>query len=225
MLHGEAIRLVCNRSRTMKDSPEKISPLRRRMIEDMRLRKLMPKTQDGYIRAVRHFAGWLGRSPDTASVEDLRRYQLHLVDRGISPVTLNATITGLKFFFEVTLSRPDLMAKMHPVRVAQTLPVILTREEVGRLIDSAGTLKHRTALSVAYGAGLRVSEVVALKVADIDSERMLLRSSRARAAKIAMRRCRRSCSNDCAPGGVRPEPRARFSRVAIYFQVWIRSIP
>jgi hypothetical protein len=98
----------------------------------------------------------LGRSPDTASVEDLRRYQLHLVDRGISPVTLNATITGLKFFFEVTLSRPDLMAKMHPVRVAQTLPVILTREEVGRLIDSARTLKHCTALSVAYGAGLRV---------------------------------------------------------------------
>ncbi len=107
----------------MKDSPEKISPLRRRMIEDMRLRKLVTKTQDGYIRAVRHFAGWLGRSPDTASVEDLRRYQLHLVDRGISPITLNATITGLKFFFEVTLSRPDLMAKMRPVRVAQTLPV------------------------------------------------------------------------------------------------------
>ena len=167
----------------MKDSPEKISPLRRRMIEDMRLRKLMPKTQDGYIRAVRHFAGWLSRSPDTASVEDLRRYQLHLVDRGISPVTLNATITGLKFFFEVTLSRPDLMAKMQPVRVPQTLPVILTREEVGRLIDSARTLKHRTALSVAYGAGLRVSEVVALKVADIDSERMLLRIEQGKGRK------------------------------------------
>jgi integrase/recombinase XerD len=147
------------------------------------MRKLMAKTQDGYIRAVRHFAGWLGRSPDTASVEDLRRYQLHLVDRGISPVTLNATITGLKFFFEVTLSRPDLMAKMHPVRVAQTLPVILTREEVGRLIESARTLKHRTALSVAYGAGLRVSEVVALKVADIDSQRMLLRVEQGKGRK------------------------------------------
>ena len=91
----------------------------------------MDKTQSGYIRAVRHFAGWLGRSPDTASAEDLRRYQLHCVDRGVSPVTLNATITGLTFFFEVTLSRPELMAKMRPVRVAQTLPVILTREEVG----------------------------------------------------------------------------------------------
>ncbi len=80
-----------------------ISPLRQRMIEDMRLRKPAPKTQIGYMRAVRNFAGYLGRSPDTASAEDLRRYQLHCVDRGVSPITLNATITGLKFFFEVTL--------------------------------------------------------------------------------------------------------------------------
>jgi len=102
----------------MKDSPEKISPLRRRMIEDMRMRKLSTKTQDTYVRAVRHFAGYLGRSPDSATDEDLRRYQLHCVDRGVSPVTLNATITGLKFFFEVTLKRPELMGKMRHVRVA-----------------------------------------------------------------------------------------------------------
>ncbi len=153
----------------------KVSPLRRRMFEDMRLRKLGDKTQLAYFRVVLHFTGWLGRSPDTATVEDLSCYQLHLVDRGITPITLNATITGLKFFFQVTLSRPELMAKMRFVPVAQTLPVILTREEVGRLIESVRTLKHRTALSVAYGAGLRVSEVVALKVADIDSQRMLLR--------------------------------------------------
>src|SRR5450631_4795802 len=119
-----------------------ISPLRQRMIEDMRLRKLVDKTQSGYIRAVRHFAGWLGRSPDTASAEDLRRYQLHLVDRGVSPITLNATITGLKFFFEVTLERADLMAKMRPVRGAHTLPVILSREEVGRLIESTRNLRE-----------------------------------------------------------------------------------
>jgi site-specific recombinase XerD len=145
------------------------------MIEDMRMRKLAPKTQSSYIRAVRHFTGWLHRSPDTASAEDLRRYQLHCVDRGVSSITLNATITGLKFFFEVTMNRPELMAKMRPVHVARTLPVILSREEVSRLIEGARTLKHRTALSVAYGAGLRVSEVVALKVGDIDSTRMLLR--------------------------------------------------
>jgi site-specific recombinase XerD len=110
-----------------------ISPLRQRMIEDMRMRKLGPRTQSSYIRAVRHFTGYLGRSPDTASAEDLRRYQLHCVDRGVSPITLNATITGLKFFFEVTLGRAELMARMRPVRVAHTLPVILSREEVGRL--------------------------------------------------------------------------------------------
>jgi len=91
----------------MNDSSERISPLRRRMIEDMRMRKMSTKTQGTYIRAVRHFAGYLGRSPDTASAEDLRRYQLHCVDRGVSPITLNATITGLRFFFEVTLSAPN----------------------------------------------------------------------------------------------------------------------
>src|ERR1700730_16988287 len=167
----------------MNDSSQKISPLRRRMIEDMRMRKLSTKTQSTYIRAVRHFAGYLGRSPDTASAEDLRRYQLHCVDRGVSPITLNATITGLRFFFEVTLKRPELIAKMSHIRVARTLPVVLSREEASRLIESASTLKHRTALSVAYGAGLRVSEVVALKVGDIDSQRMLLRIEQGKGQK------------------------------------------
>jgi site-specific recombinase XerD len=132
---------------------------------------------------VRHFAGYLGRSPDTAKDEDLRRYQLHCVDRGISPITLNATITGLRFFFEVTLKRPELMGKMSHVRVVRTLPVVLSREEASRLIESASTLKHRTALSVAYGAGLRVSEVCALKVGDIDSQRMLLRIEKGKGQK------------------------------------------
>ena len=167
----------------MKDSPEKISPLRRRMLEDMRMRKLSIHTQSGYIRAVRHFAGYLGRSPDTATDEDLRRYQLHCVDRGVSPITLNAAITGLRFFFEVTLKRPELMDKMSHVRVARTLPVVLSREEASRLIEAARTLKARTALSVAYGAGLRVSEVVALKVSDIDSQRMLLRIEKGKGQK------------------------------------------
>ena len=149
----------------MDSSTQAITPLRQRRIEDMRMRKLADKTQSHYIRAVRQFAGFLGRSPDTASVEDLRRYQLHLVDRGISPVSLNAAITGLKFFFEVTLDHGELIAKMQPVRVPRTLPVVLSREEVARLIAAAGNLKHQTALSVAYGAGLRASEVVALQVA------------------------------------------------------------
>jgi site-specific recombinase XerD len=105
------------------------------------------------------------------------------VDRGVSPITLNATITGLKFLFEVTLKRPEVMSKMSHLHVARTLPVVLSREEAGRLIDCAPSLKHRTALSVAYGAGLRVSEVTALKVGDVDSQRMLLRIEKGKGQK------------------------------------------
>ena len=126
-----------------------ITPLRQRMIDDMRMRKLTEKTQSHYLHAVRQFAGFLGRSPDTASVEELRRYQLHLVDHGVSPVSLDVAITGLKFFCEVTLGQPELMAKMQPVRVPHTLPVVLSREEVARLIAATSNLKHQTALSVA----------------------------------------------------------------------------
>lgn len=159
------------------------SPLRQRMIEDMRMRKLAPKTQQHYVRAVRRFAEFLKRSPDTASTEDLRRYQLYLVDQGTSPVSLNAAITGLKFFFDVTADHPELMAKIRPVRVPHTLPMILSREEVSRLIIAAGNLKHQTALALAYATGLRASEVVALKVADIDSERMTLRVEQGKGQK------------------------------------------
>jgi integrase/recombinase XerD len=167
----------------MSDTTHPISPLRQRLIDDMRMRKLAPKTQTHYLRAVRQFAGFLGRSPDTASVEDLRRYQLYLVDQGTSPVSLNAAITGLKFFFEITADHAGLMSKMQPVRVPRTLPVVLSREEVSRLIVATGNLKHQTALAVAYGAGLRASEVVALKVADIDSARMTLRIERGKGQK------------------------------------------
>ena len=159
----------------MTSSQTNANPLRQRMTDDMRMRQLSPKTQDTYLRIVREFARFLGRSPDTATVEDLRRYQLHLVDHGTSPVSLNHAITGLKFFFQVTLDRPELMLRMQPVRVPRILPVVLSPDEVRRLIEAAGNLKHQTALSVAYGAGLRASEVVALKVTDIDSQRMTMR--------------------------------------------------
>jgi len=167
----------------MTQPTQAISPLRQRMIDDMALRKLSPKTQTGYIRAVRQFAGFLGRSPDSATAEELRRYQLYLVARGISPVSLNATITGLRFFFEVTVERADAMAKMSTVRIPHKLPVVLDREEVARLIESADNLKYQAALSVAYGAGLRASEVVGLKVGDIDSMRMTLRIQQGKGRK------------------------------------------
>jgi integrase/recombinase XerD len=159
----------------MNSSTPGVAPLHQRMLDDMRMRKLEPKTRAGYIRAVRSLAAYLGRSPDTATIEELRRFQLHMVDRGSSPITLNATITGLKFFFGVTLDRAELMARMQPVHVPRTLPVVLSREEVARLIAAAPSLKYQTALSIAYGTGLRTSEVIALKVSDIDSQRMTLR--------------------------------------------------
>jgi len=159
------------------------TPLRHRMLDDMRMRKFAEHTQDGYIRAVRKLAAFLGRSPDTATIEDLRSFQLYLVDAGTGPVTINATITGLKFFFDITLSQPELMAKMQHVHVPRTLPVVLSREEVARLIAAAPNLKHQAALSVAYGAGLRVSEVVSLKVGDIDSQRMTLRVQQGKGRK------------------------------------------
>ena len=159
------------------------SPLRQRMIEDMHMRRLAPRTQESYIRAVVKLAAFLKRSPDMATIEDLRHFQLHLVDTGTSPVTLNATITGLKFFFDVTLDRPELMARMHPVKVPRTLPVVLSVQEVSRLIAAAHNIKHQVALSVAYGAGLRANEVVSLKVTDVDSQRMTLRVEQGKGRK------------------------------------------
>lgn len=159
------------------------SPLRQRMIDDMRMRKFGEKTQLDYVRAVRNFSKYLGRSPDTAKVEDLRNYQLHLVDHGISPASLNSAISGLKFFFNVTLDRDELVAKLQPVHMPRKLPVILSREEVRQLIAAAGNLKHQTALALAYGTGLRVNEVVHLKVGDIDSQRMTLRVEQGKGQK------------------------------------------
>lgn len=159
----------------MTQSKQSLSPLRQRMIDDMTLRKLSPKTQSGYVRAVKNFTHFLGRSPDSASAEELRRYQLSLVEKGITSGNLNSIITGLRFFFDITLGRPEVMAKMSHVCEPRKLPVVLSREEVAQLIESAGNLKYQAALSVAYGAGLRASEVVSLKVGDVDSDRMLLR--------------------------------------------------
>ena len=167
----------------MDASKQTISPLRQRMIEDMRMRKFGEKTQSHYLRAVRQFAQYLGRSPDTASVEDLRNYQLHLVDNGVSPASLNCAICGLKFFFNVTLDRPEVMAKMKPVHLPRKLPEILSPDEVKRLIAAAGNLKHQTALALAYATGLRVNEVVTLKVGDIDSQRMTLRVEQGKGQK------------------------------------------
>ena len=167
----------------MTHNPKPVSPLRQRMLEDMALRKLAPKTQSNYLRAVINFTCFLGRAPDTASPEDLRRYQLHLVNTGTSSISLNAAITALRFFFGVTLERPEALAKMSTVREPRKLPVVLSCEEVARLIAAARKPKYQAVLSVAYGAGLRASEVVALKVGDVDSTRMTLRIEQGKGRK------------------------------------------
>jgi site-specific recombinase XerD len=160
-----------------------MSPLRRRMIEDMTIRKLAQKTQHDYLQRVKNFTAYLGRSPDTASSEDVRRYQLHLTASGVGIPTLNQTVSTLRFFFKVTLGRPDLVERTAFVREPRKLPVVLSPEEVARLLDAAPALKYKAALSVAYGAGLRVSEVVALKVGDIDSKRMVIRVEQGKGRK------------------------------------------
>jgi integrase/recombinase XerD len=160
-----------------------MSPLRRRMIEDMTIRKFAPKTQHDYLQRVKNFAAYLGRSPDTANFEDLRRYQLHLAASGAGVPTLNQTISTLRFFFKVTLGRPDIVERTAFVHEPSKLPVVLSPEEVARFLDAAAGLKYKTALSVAYGAGLRASEVVALKITDIDSQRMVIRVEQGKGRK------------------------------------------
>jgi integrase/recombinase XerD len=160
-----------------------MSPLRQRMIEDMAIRQFGPKTQHDYVRVVADFARFLGRSPDRAEPEDLRRYQLHLAARGASPGKMNLAVSALRFFCKVTLGRPAFGERLATVRTGERLPVVLSPEEVALLLHCAPGLKHKAALSVAYGCGLRASEIVHLKVSDIDSSRMLVRVEQGKGRK------------------------------------------
>ncbi|AEE25301.1 tyrosine-type recombinase/integrase [Paraglaciecola chathamensis] len=165
---------------------ENTSPLRQRMIEDMTMRRLSPKTQIGYIRGVKKLAAYLKRSPEDATAEELRQFQLALAEQGASNITINATLSGLKFLFHKTLNLLDVMLKVSTVPVPRKLPTVLSKEEVKQLIDATHTIKYKAAFSVAYGAGLRIGEVVALKVTDIDSSRMLLRIEQGKGKKDRM---------------------------------------
>lgn len=162
-----------------------ISPPRARMIEDMKIRGFGDKTQHDYIRSVKKLAAFLGRSPDIATCEDIRRFQLHLTEAGTSATSINATVSALRFFFRVTLGRDGIERCTQYVREPRKLPAVLSPEEVARLLDCAPGpgLKYKAALSVAYGAGLRISEVVALKVTDIDSLRGVLRIEQGKGRK------------------------------------------
>jgi len=166
---------------TATDKP--ISPLRRRMIEDMTVRGFAEKVQNDYIRHVKNFTIFLGRAPDTATSEDLRAFQLHQRENGVQPPTMNGAVSALRFFFTFVCNEPDMARHLRIVKQAQKLPVVLTPEEVARLLEAAPGPKYKAALAVAYGAGLRVSEVANLKVSDIDSQRMVLRIEQGKGRK------------------------------------------
>jgi site-specific recombinase XerD len=153
------------------------------MIEDMTIRNFGPKTQHDYIRSVKNLAMFLGRSPDTASNEDVRRFQLRLSSGGISAASMNNTVSGLRFFFRVTLGRTDIASHLPFVRQPRKLPVVLSPEEVSRFLEAAPGLKYKAAFSVAYGAGLRACEVMSLKPTDIDSKRMVIRVEQGKGRK------------------------------------------
>jgi len=139
------------------------------------VRHFKDHVQTEYIRHVKNFTAFLGRSPDTATSEDLRLFQLHMTRGQLSAATVNCAIVALRFFFKVTLERADLVQRLTFVHQPRRAPIVLSEEEVARLLEAAPGVKYKAALGVAYGAGLRASEVVALKVSDIDSQRMTLR--------------------------------------------------
>ncbi len=155
---------------------ERTTPLRARMIEDMRIRGLGAKSQQAHIRAVKDFAAFLGRSPDTAAPEELRAYQLHMTDAEVTPSVYNRRITALRFFFSMTGGREEMKRYMQFRTQPRKLPAVLSAEEVSDLLMAAPGpgLKYRAALSISYGAGLRASEVCNLTIGDIDSDRMLI---------------------------------------------------
>jgi len=154
---------------------EAINPLRRRMIEDMTIRNFDQRTQQSYLRAVRSCCRYCERRVEDLTFDDVRRYQLHLGQCGLAPSSINGAMVALRFFFRVTLRRAEAVDYIPIARQPQRLPVVLSRSEVSRLLAATPSVKWRTALSVAYGSGLRASEVVGLKVSDIDSERMRIR--------------------------------------------------
>jgi integrase/recombinase XerD len=161
----------------------KMSPLRRRMIEDMTVRNLSPATQRSYIHAVSKFSRHFDRSPDRLGLDDVRTFQVHLVSAGTSWPALNQTVCALRFFYGVTLGHGEIPERIPYAREPHKLPVVLNADEVVRFLEAVPSLKTRAALTTAYAAGLRASEAVGLKIADIDSGRMVIRIEHGKGGK------------------------------------------
>ena len=164
-------------------STDAITPLRQRMIEDMNARKLCAETQRGHIHSCKRFAAFLKRSPDAATAEDIRRFQLHLSDTGVSICNRNRIMTGLRFLLRVTLRRLDLAAEIYHIREPQKIPLVMSPDETRRLLAVANSLKARMLLSLGYGCGLRAGEVVRLKVKHIDSAQNIIRVEQSKSRK------------------------------------------
>src|SRR5208337_4278152 len=164
-------------------STDTISPLRQRMIEDMNARKLCAATQAGHIRSCKRFAAFLNRSPDTATLEDIRLFQLHLAETGVSICNRNRIMTGLRFLFRVTLRRLDLATEIYHIREPQKIPLVMSPDETRRLLAVATSLKARVLLSLGYGCGLRAGEVVRLKVKHIDRAQNIIRIEQSKGRK------------------------------------------
>ncbi len=159
------------------------TPLRARMISDMTARTLGPASQTSHLRACKRFAAWLGRSPDTATADDVKHFQLHLMETGTSICTRNQTMTGVKFLFRVTLRRHDLVAEIFSLREPVKVPLVLSKKEIKRILAMAPSLKAEVMLSLAYGCGMRAGEVVRLRVGDIDSAQEIIRIVQAKGRK------------------------------------------
>ena len=160
-----------------------LSPLRRRMIEDMTVRNLSLATQRSYVHAVAKFGRHFGRSPDRLGLEGVRTFQVHLVSTGISWPALNQTVCALRFFYGVTLGQGEIPERIPYAREPRKLPVVLSADEVVQFLEAVPSLKSRAALTTAYAAGLRVSEVVGLKIGDVDSSRMVIRVEHGKGGK------------------------------------------
>ncbi|CAO3415979.1 tyrosine-type recombinase/integrase [Azospirillum argentinense] len=181
-----------------------MSPLRRRMIEDMTVRNLSPATQRSYVHAVAKFSRFFGRSPERLGLDEVRTFQVQLISQGISWASLNQTVAALRFFYGVTLGQAEVPERIAYAREPRRLPVMLGADEVVRFLEAVPSLKCRAALATAYGAGLRVSEVITLKVADIDGSRMLIRIEQGKGGKDRYAVLPSSSSASCAPTGAWP---------------------
>ena len=183
-------------------STDAVSPLRQRMIEDMNARKLCAGKQRGHISSCKRFAAFVKQSPDTATLEDIRRFQLHLAETGVSICNRNRIMTGLRFLFRVTLRRLNLAAEVYHIREPQKIPLVMSQDETRRLLAVAGSLKARTLLSLGYGCGLRAGEVCGSRSSISTACRRSFASS-SPTARTAMSCCRPRRSLCCGNGGRR----------------------